>query len=215
MDSLIQQNPGQLTGDELSVLRGEQALAEREPDKIVLAAEQLIRSDNPCYQVLGYQYAARASLMTRDLVDANSYFAKGLVNIGEHCWHDPAQQLQIHASYASSLQLAGNSAQAEQVLAKAFERWEMYSAGGYSGADMMFSRASLELVAGNHQRAGLLLQTMAARGWEPYGQVRKNPLFDGLQEQLFSGEYNLSRVVALYRDMQRDCDDVGLTKFGI
>ncbi len=215
VNSLIEQNPGQLSADELSWFRAMQARAAREPDKILLAAEQLIRSKDSCYRLGGYQFAGQAYLMKEDFSRANQHFLKGIEKPTEECEYDPVNQIRLYASYAKSLQLAGNTAEADRLLNKAFSQWDQLAAGGWDGADMMLGRASLEVVKGNYSKAEQLLQTMARRGWQPYGKVRQNPLFDGLQEQLFSGEQNFSEVAAVFREMQQQCKGIGLTKFGI
>lgn len=216
VEALIEQNPGQIDADDLSWFRAQQALVSREPAKLLMAAEQLERSKDPCDALYGSYYAGQAYLLKKDFPRALRHFRKGLNEIDQRlCWKNSIQQLAIYANYARGLQLAGKDTEAEEILAQGFLKWDKLAAGGRAGAEMMFTRATLEIVAGNTQRASELLQTMASRGWQPYGKVRQNPLYDGLQEQLFSGEQAFVEVAAVYEKMQEDCEDVKLTKFGL
>ncbi len=215
VDMLIEQNRGYFKADQLSKIRVQQALAKREPDKIMLVAEQMQLSDNLCSRRKGYRYAGYAGFLKENYQRANDDFSRSLEPIEHYCKEDPVNQLNVYAHYAVSLRQANRNNDAEKIVTEGFSKLKTMLDGGYNGSNFVFGHAAMQIAAGDNQKAMDLLQELENRNWQPFGKINANPFFDDLQEQLFTNPDNVAGATHAYQNIQTQSKNISLTKFGI
>ncbi|MGI9286777.1 MAG: winged helix-turn-helix domain-containing protein [Pseudomonadales bacterium] len=217
-EALIEQNRQQFSGNQLATFRAQQAIAVRDADKLLMAAERMEASkeDQDHYKSCRSNYINHwrgvAASLNKDYVRANAFFKASLAQNDDDCMRDLIRRSTFHAYYAQSLINSGQESLAEDTLQQAWKELNFAMEHGRKGAEITFSKAGLFAAAGKYAEASAEVQTLLDNKWQFYGQLKHLPLFDDLEQQLASTNKELA---SQYESMQENCKDIKLTKFGV
>ncbi len=190
----------------------------RDTDKLRQAAN-LMAADNSklnpfadCKANYVHFWQAISAHIERDFQTAAQLSERALTDNTAGCLSHPVRRAEIEAYYIDSLTRSGQSAKAvnaaeraQQFLAHAVDR-------GRNGLDVAFSRMALHIAAGDTAAAQQEMATMQNNDWQYYAKLAHMPLFDDYRDQLHDTMGHNAQQFAM---MQKDCKDIGMTKFGL
>ena len=217
-DALIEQNRLQFSVNQLAWFRAQQAIAARDADKLLMAAEIMEANKTAdthhkeCRSNYISHWRGLAYSMKQEPARANTFFKASLIREDHGCMWDSVQMALLYADYAQSLALAGQDALAADTLAQAWKALNFAVEHGRGGVDVFLSKAGLFIAAGDYAEASENIQLLLDKKWQFYGQLKHLPLFDGLEENLATPDMDLA---SQYETMQKNSRDLKLTKFGV
>lgn len=217
-EALIEQNRKQFSGGQLASFRAQQAIAVRDADKLLMAAERMEASDKDedhykeCRANYVNHWRGLAAAMKKDHTRANAFFKASLDDNSDDCMRDLIRRSTFHAYYAQSLINSGQDSLAAETLKQAWQELDFAVEHGRKGADVTFAKAGLLAAAGEYAEAGEQIQTLVDSKWQFYGQLKHRPLFDDLEEKLAAAN---EEITSQYEAMRENCKDIKLTKFGV
>ncbi len=217
-EALIEQNRKQFSGSQLAWFRAQQAIAVRDADKLLMAAERMEanEADHDHYQGCRSNFVNHwrglAAGMKQDHARANGFFKASLAQNTDDCMRDLIRRSTFYAYYAQSLANSGQDGLATETLQQAWQELDFAVDHGRQGAEVIFSKAGLLAAGGAYAKAGAQIQTLVDHKWQFYGQLQHQPLFDGLKEKLASAN---AAIASQYETMRENCKDIKLTKFGV